>query len=76
MHVSPDIVFPHTHIPRDACFPVHTSLMHFILQVIVICVSAGSYFVTTPTLLFELLSMQILMQIGTVARTRARSLLS
>ena len=26
MRVSPGCVFPHTHIPRDACFPAHISL--------------------------------------------------
>ena len=26
IRVSPGIVFPRTHIPRDACFPAHISL--------------------------------------------------
>ena len=28
MCVSPSLLFPRTHIPRDACFPAHISLMH------------------------------------------------
>ena len=38
MRVSPGIVFPRTHIPRDACFPAHIALMSYVLQVIVIYV--------------------------------------
>ena len=34
MRVSPSLLFPCTHIPRDACFPAHISLTHYVLQVI------------------------------------------
>ena len=44
MRVSPCIVFPRTHIPRDACFPAHILLMSYVLQVIVIRVSPGIMF--------------------------------
>jgi len=44
IRVSPGIVFPCTHIPRDACFAAHISLIIHILQVIVICVSLGILF--------------------------------
>ena len=42
--VSPDCVFPRTHIPRDACLPAHISLIIHILQVIVMRVSPGILF--------------------------------
>ena len=44
MRVSPSLLFPRTHIPRDACFPAHISLTHLVLQVIVKCVSPGILF--------------------------------
>ena len=44
MRVSLGIVFPHTRIPRDACFPAHISLIIHILQVIVMHVSLGILF--------------------------------
>ena len=44
MHVSTGIVFSHTHIPGDACFPAHILLIIHILQVIVMRVSPGILF--------------------------------
>jgi len=44
MRVSPGIMFPRTHILRDACFPVHISLIIHILQVIVMRVSPSILF--------------------------------
>ena len=39
MRVSPSLLFPCTHIPRDVCFLALISLMHYDLQVIVKYVS-------------------------------------
>ena len=44
MHVSPSLLFPHTYILRDECLPTHISLMHYVLQVIVIYASLGILF--------------------------------
>ena len=44
----PKFIVSHTCIPRDACFPAHISLMHFVLQVIVIYVCFPGYFVFPP----------------------------
>ena len=50
MHISPSLLLPCTHIPRDVCFPAHISLMHYtdVLQVIVICFPR--YLVSPPLL--------------------------
>ena len=53
MRVSPCIVFPRTHIPRDACFPAHISLMSYVLQVIVIRVSPGIMFPVTVAQIYS-----------------------
>ena len=56
-------MFPRTHIPRDACFPAHISLIIHILQVIVMRVSPG--------ILFPTIFMQILMQIDSAPHDHA-----